>query len=119
MEWIIKATEQNSKLLYEIGWSYLYGITRYTKNYKLAFEFFTKSAQQCKDSYSMSYIGDMYLHGQYVTKDYEKVEEWYQKAADHGKSGEYEFELAKLYHDGKEMPQNYTKAFEYYTKEKW
>lgn len=116
LEWMTKATEQNSKLLSEIGENYLDGNSGCTKNYKVAFEFFTKSAQLCKNAESMQYIGNMYLHGQYVTKDYEKVEEWYHKAADHCKSGKYEFELAEFYRDGDEMPQNYTKAIEYYTK---
>ena len=55
------------------------------KNYKKAFECFTKAVQDEDEDYADSeaqrLIGNMYHHGHGVQKDLKKAKEWYEKAA--------------------------------------
>ena len=55
------------------------------KNYKKAFECFTKAVQDEDEDYddpeAQRLIGNMYHHGHGVQKDLKKAKEWYEKAA--------------------------------------
>lgn len=115
LDWYKKSGEKGfSGAVANIGNIYFFGKGVKT-DYKLAFEYFTKSEKMNGNKWAMYMLGRMYRNGYYVEKDDKKAVEWFQKAAD---QMEYNAigSLGIMYEEGRGVPRDYKKAAQLYTK---
>ncbi|RIA89665.1 hypothetical protein C1645_186218 [Glomus cerebriforme] len=106
IEWYLKASEGgNIQAMYMLGECYEYG---QDVNEKKAFEFYFKSAKECKNASST--LGDFYYYGKGISKDESKAFEWYLRAAEKGDAFS-QYLVANYYYDGKYIPKNEEKWF--------
>jgi uncharacterized protein len=108
LELYTRSAEQgDSGAKYHLGMMYYKG-NGVKKDYKIASEWFTKSATPD----AQYQLGVMYEYGYYVKKDYKKAFELYtlsdNSAAQH--------RLGIMYLEGNGIKKDYTKAFEWFTK---
>ena len=94
---------------------YYIGLIKYdNENYKAAFDWFMKSAQQDFSDGQMS-LASMYKNGEAVKRNGKKAIEWYKKVADKG-STDSETEIADIYAKGIDVEVDVKKAIEWYVK---
>lgn len=82
------------------------------QDYKKAFEWFTKAANQ-GDSGAQNILGVMYDNGQGVRQDHYKAKEWYIKAVNQGNAAA-QVNLGLMYAKGQGVRQDYRKAKEWF-----
>lgn len=99
----------------QAGLGSMYALGRgVTQDYKEAFAWYTKAAEQ-KYSLAQYSLGLMYYNGNGVPQDYKEALKWYTKAAEQG-FAEAQYNLGLMYYDGKGVTKDYKEAFKWYTK---
>jgi TPR repeat protein len=107
------AEKGNATSQHLVGIAY-YGGLNVNQDYKKAFEWFLKSANQnFPDAQTM--LGTMYFKGQGVVKNEQKAINWMTKAANQGQA-EAQTLLGSVYYSGGVLERNYKKAAEFYLK---
>ena len=84
------------------------------QDYKLAFKWFTKAAEQGYASAQFN-LGSMYNQGDGVPQDDKMAFKWYAKAAEQGYVNA-QLNLGDMYRDGVGVPNDDKMAFKWYTK---
>ena len=102
------------KSLYKIGEIYYYGDYGLSRNFKKAFYWYEKAANNgfANAQYNLAL---MYKKGEGVLRDYKKALYWYRKAANSGLA-EAQSNLALMYDEGKGVLRDYKKALYWYRK---
>jgi TPR repeat protein len=94
----------------EVGdWNSKGWLSYFGKDYKQAFEWFTKAAEQGHKK-SQNDLGDLYSWGDYFEKDYKQAFEWFTKAAEQGHAWA-QYNLAGMYFDGQGVMPNNQNAY--------
>jgi len=99
---------------YNFGMTYYLGSYGTPKDYKSAFLWFSKAADQGVANALLA-LGYMYAEGQGVTKDIQQALKWWQKAAEKGQP-DAEDNLGMAYFRGEELPKDYKQAAQWFTK---
>jgi TPR repeat protein len=84
------------------------------KDYKLAYQYFLKSADSGNIS-SMFYIGKMYQNGEEVEQDNTQAKKWYTTSAEKGNNFAEQY-LGDMFYYGNGIAQNYSEAYKWYKK---
>jgi len=85
-----------------------------SKDYKKAFEWFRKAAEQGYE-YGCYNVGHAYETGNGVKQDYSQAFKWYLKAAEQG-FAKAQYAIGRLYDLGLGVTQDYSQAFKWYLK---
>ena len=101
--------KEDAKSQYELGKIY-----RKNGEYKKAFEYFQKSANQGYDKAEFIF-GYMYSHGEGIEKDYQKAIQWYEKSANQNNSNA-QSNLGNMYRDAEGVAKDIQKAIQWYEK---
>ncbi|MDN5054876.1 tetratricopeptide repeat protein [Aliarcobacter butzleri] len=101
--------KEDAKSQYELGKIY-----RKNGEYKKAFEYFQKSANQ-NNSNAQFNLATMYSHGEGVEKDYQKAIQWYEESANQNNSNA-QCNLATMYRNGEGVAKDIQKAIQWYEK---
>lgn len=117
-EMLEKATAGDSNAQANISAEYYLGGHEVPQDYKKAFEWAKKSANQ-GNTYSQFIIGEMYYEGLGVTKSYKDAFKWYKLAAEKNMYKDEDpevvyaaqIELGKMYYEGLGVTKNYEKAY--------
>ena len=105
-------TKQNAQ--FNLGEMYYLG-DGVEQNYKEAFKWFTKSAEQ-KNEKALIALGNMYYYGDGIHRDYKKAFELFMKAAGHNyeENMGIQFILGVMYAEGQGVVQNYMEAYKWF-----
>lgn len=96
--------------LYNTGCNYYFGTNGFTKDYKMAFDYFKKAAKE-NDALSICRIGEMYRCGLYVKRNLRKARKYLERANKIEQDNPLIMScLACCYYDGLK----YKKAYEYF-----
>ena len=87
------------------------------KDYKLAFDWFTKGTEGIPviNNDSKYYLGLMYYNGEGVDQDYSMAAKWFLDASNY-RDAKSQYRLAQMFYDGKGVNQDYIAALEWMTK---
>ncbi|MBR0315581.1 MAG: SEL1-like repeat protein [Synergistaceae bacterium] len=116
LEWFLKAEEESHYYGFQeaLGDVYMSGKGDIKQDYKKAFYWYSKAAEQGWAD-AQNQLASMYYYGLGVNKDYKKAFEFYMKAAEQNNSAGM-YNIATMYLHGQGVEQNYKKAIEWYVK---
>lgn len=84
----------------------------FEKNYILALEWYTKSANQ-GNSDAQNYVGECYQDGLSVSQDYRGAIIWFQKAVYNNENASAQFNIGLIYDQGQGVPINISTDYIY------
>lgn len=109
-----EALEKDPFAQYGMAYAYYKGVDGVKQDYRRAFEWFEKAANQ-NIGEAQNYLGVMYQYGLGVDKNPGKAVEWFRKAADQG--NQYgQRNLADMYYNGEGVAKDFYIAAELYQK---
>ena len=107
----MKSADMRSYVWYRIGKMHCYGLGT-EQDYKEAFKWFEKSAQE-GNKFAQYSLANLYYYGNGIEKNSEKAFEWYKKSAAHGQPYA-SYAVAQMYNKGEYVPKNEDTAQRYY-----
>ena len=108
---VMKPADMRSYVWYRIGKMHCYGLGT-EQDYKEAFKWFEKSAQE-GNKFAQYSLANLYYYGNGIEKNSEKAFEWYKKSAAHGQPYA-SYAVAQMYNKGEYVPKNEDTAQRYY-----
>lgn len=114
LQWMKEAEKGNHEKQYLVGFAFLQGAGGAEKNYKKAFEWFSKAAKNGNSEACVS-LGDMYNYGFSVRENDIRAGRWYLKASDMGNTEGME-RMGDMYRFGSGVKKNYPEAVKWYRK---
>ncbi len=114
LEWLKEAEKGNHEKQYLVGFVFFRGVEGAKRNYKKAFEWFSKAAENGNSRACVS-LGDMYNYGFSVKENDVRAVKWYLKASEMGDADGME-KMGDVYYFGTGVKQNYPEAAKWYGK---
>jgi TPR repeat protein len=111
-KWLPAATGGDAKAQYELGRKHAHG-DGIPKNYRLAFEWLEKSAEQGNPK-AQNALGYMYAEGKGTEQSHKTAHEWIKRAAAQG-NVEAKFNLGALYRAGHGIPKDKTQSLKWFS----